>query len=112
MNVNISVHPQFQKDMKRLTKKYKSIVKDFNRFLEEIEQTPNMGTDLGNGVHKVRMAITSKGKGKSGGARIINYVYTLHEGDSCNIILLTIYDKSEISNVSDNYIKSLLATLA
>jgi hypothetical protein len=57
------------------------------------------------------MAIASKGKGKSGGARIITFNVILHEDDSIEITLLTIYDKGEISNVTDNYIKWLVSLI-
>lgn len=53
------------------------------------------------------MAITSKGKGKSGGARVISYVYVLNE----QIYLMDIYDKSERDNISDNDIKAYLKNL-
>ncbi len=67
-------------------------------------------TDFGNGMRKVRMAITSKGKGKSSGARVIAYhVILTHEHIEIN--LLTIYDKGELTNVSDSYLKSLLTGL-
>lgn len=68
------------------------------------------GADLGNGMRKVRMAIAQKGKGKSGGARVIAYHVTVGD-DVFGITLLTIYDKSELANVSDSYLKSLLADL-
>lgn len=53
------------------------------------------------------MAIASKGKGKSGGARVITY-NLYQEGNSVIIDLLTIYDKGEISNISDEFISFLL----
>ncbi len=68
---------------------------------------PYQGCSLGEGVRKVRMAIASKRKGKSSGARVITY-NLYQEGDSIVIDLLTIYDKSEISNISDDFIKYLL----
>lgn len=68
------------------------------------------GVDLGNNMRKVRMTIASKGKGKSSGARVITYHAVLtHEHIEVN--LLTIYDKSELANVSDSYLKSLLTEL-
>lgn len=65
------------------------------------------GVDLGYGVRKVRMAIKSKGKGRSGGARVITYNID-EKAEVPHIDFLTIYDKSEIDNVSDSYIQSLL----
>ena len=78
--------------------------------MRAMETDPMQGVDLGNGMSKVRMAIASKGKGKSSGARVITYhVVLTHEHIEVN--LLTIYDKSELANVSDSYLKSLLTEL-
>lgn len=59
-----------------MAKKYKSFVKDYDDFLDSLEKNPFQGTSLGMGVHKTRMAIASKGKGKSGGARVLTYSVT------------------------------------
>jgi len=107
MVVEVSYTNEFKRRAKALEKKYHSFQSDYNAFLDEIEKNPTMGTSLGEGVYKCRMAITSKGKGKSGGARVITYVIVPEE-DYTSVRLLTIYDKSEIENVSDTYIKSLL----
>ena len=61
--------------MKRLSKNYKSFKHDLERLQEELLSNPAAGTDLGGGVHKVRMAIAGKNRGKSHGARVITYVY-------------------------------------
>ena len=74
---------------------------------KDIINNPFLGDDLGSGIRKVRMAIASKGKGKSGGARILT-LNLLLDTESMEITLLTIYDKSEISSVSDKYIKYLI----
>ena len=54
------------------------------------------------------MTIASKGKGKSGGARVITYNIQQRGEDEVLITLMTIYDKSEIDNVSDAYLRSLV----
>ncbi len=69
-------------------------------------ENPFMGSDLGRGVRKIRMAIGSKGKGKSGGARVLTL--TVLVSDDADVTLLTIYDKDEIDNVSDEYIRWLI----
>lgn len=74
------------------------------------EEYPLAGDDLGAGVRKIRMAIDSKGKGKSGGARILT-LNILLDAETMDITLLTIYDKGEISNVNDDYIKFLVENL-
>lgn len=77
---------------------------------KDIINNPFWGDDLGSGIRKVRMAIASKGKGKSGGARILT-LNLLLDTESMEITLLTIYDKGEISNVKDDFIKYLISNL-
>lgn len=77
---------------------------------KDIINNPFLGDDLGSGIRKVRMAIASKGKGKSGGARILT-LNLLLDTESMEITLLTIYDKGEISNVKDDFIKYLISNL-
>ncbi|MFY7889763.1 MAG: type II toxin-antitoxin system RelE/ParE family toxin [Spirosomataceae bacterium] len=87
-----------------MSKKYKSIKSDFESFLDNLENNPFQGVPLGQDCYKVRMAITSKNKGKSGGARIITCVKITKE----KVILLSIYDKKEQDSISDNEIDKLL----
>lgn len=107
MEVDIQVGQEFKRQFKRLAKKYHSLKYDFIALKNEILKNPFAGDDLGNGVRKIRMAIESKGKGKSGGARILTLNVKVSE-DGLSVILLTIYDKGEISNVKDEYIKFLI----
>lgn len=110
MNITFSSGQEFLRQFKRLSKKYKSLVNDIVVLRNELIENPDQGTDLGNGVHKVRMAISSKGKGKSGGARVLTLNILVSEATEKNlhITFLTIYDKSEISNVSESYIEELV----
>ena len=107
MEVEIQIGQEFKRQFKRLAKKYRSLRDDFVEWKREILKNPLAGDDLGNGVRKIRMAIESKRKGKSGGARILTLNIKVSE-DGLNVILLTIYDKGEISNVKDEYIKYLI----
>ena len=107
MDVKVQVGQEFKRQFKRLAKKYHSLRDDFDEWKKEILKKPFVGDDLGCGVRKIRIAIESKGKGKSGGARILTLNVKVSE-DGMNVILLTIYDKGEIENVSDAYIKSLV----
>ena len=110
MEVKIQVGNEFKRQFKRLAKKYLSLRDDFDEWKKEILKNPLVGDDLGYGVRKIRMAIESKGKGKSGGARILTLNVKVSD-DGMNVILLTIYDKGEISNVKDDFIKYLIETL-
>ena len=111
MEVRIQVGQEFKRQFKRLAKKYHSLRHDFEQWKKEISNDPLIGDDLGCGVRKIRMAIESKGKGKSGGARILTLNAKISE-DGQNVILLTIYDKGEISNVKDDFIKYLIEELS
>ena len=71
----------------------------------DLENNPAQGKPLGNHCYKIRLAIASKGKGKSGGARIIIYVQHVDN----RVFLLTIYDKSEQEDLSDKELKYLLS---
>lgn len=103
---------EFKRQFRRLAKKYRSLPADLAQLKLELEQNPYLGDDLGNGKHKVRMAIASKAKGKRGGARVITYELTLsEEGEVLELVLLTIYDKSEMENISDDFLSSLLENI-
>jgi hypothetical protein len=72
--------------------------------ISSLKLNPEQGTPLGNNSFKIRLSISSKGKGKSGGARVITHLYI----QNTTVILLTIFDKSEQSNITDNDIRLLL----
>lgn len=110
MEVHIEYAPEFRRQFKRLAKKYHSLKSDYDAWLKEIFKNPLIGNDLGGGVRKIRMAIADKGKGKSGGARILT-LNILVSDDGLDVTLLTIYDKGEISNVKDEFIKFLIENL-
>ena len=107
MKVTITLGDDFKRQARRLSKKYRSLKSDLKDFQDSIKENPFQGSDLGGGVRKIRMAIGSKGKGKSGGARVLTL--TVLVTDDADVTLLTIYDKDEISNVSDEYIKWLIS---
>ena len=99
---------RIQDTIQKLSKRYKSLKSDIQELSDELKANPDLGTELFHNVRKVRLSIKSKGKGKRGGARIITYKCNYHDNGKCEISLLTIYDKSEISSVSDKYIKYLI----
>ncbi len=69
-----------------------------------LESDPKHGTQIGNNCYKIRLSIASKGKGKSGGARVITYVQVIHT----SVYLLSIYDKSELENITDKELNVLI----
>lgn len=90
-----------------MAKKYPSLKQDIQQLRKDISNKNQLGTDLGGGLHKIRIAISSKGKGKSGGARVLS-LNILVSANETEIGFLYIYDKSERNNISDKEIKSLL----
>ena len=107
MSCKITYTPDFAKALKHLAKKYKLMKTDYAQLLSDLRANPFLGVELGRHLRKVRMSITSKGKGKSGGARVITYTIILAETDT-EIKLLTIYDKSERENFSDRELLELM----
>ncbi len=92
------------KRVRKLSKKYVSIVNDFRNFLNSLHQNPTQGDALGRNCYKVRLAITSKGVGKSYGARAITYVKIVDD----MIYVLSVYDKSDKKDISDKELDYLL----
>src|SRR4051794_10560179 len=97
MSFNVITIKSFDRQAKRLSKKYPSLKKELNELIITLAKNPFLGTSIGHDCFKIRLAIKSKAKGKSGGARVITNLYV--KGNL--IILLAIYDKSELGNISD-----------
>ena len=106
MNYKIATTKDFEGNFKRLLKKYRSLYDDLEVFKSELLENPTMGDDLGNQTRKVRMAIASKGKGKSGGAKVITCTILI-DVENAKIYLLTIYDKNEQQSISKQAIAYL-----
>jgi mRNA-degrading endonuclease RelE of RelBE toxin-antitoxin system len=107
MNFKVIAIDRFEKDIKRLVKKYPSLKKEYIVLVENLKINPYQGTAIGNQCFKIRIAIASKGKGKRGGTRVITYVKV----NLTSVFLLTIYDKSEQGNLSDSDLKLLLSKI-
>jgi mRNA-degrading endonuclease RelE of RelBE toxin-antitoxin system len=104
MSFEITTSPTFDREFKRLTKKYPSLKADLLELVKSLDENPLQGDSLGKDCYKVRMKISSKGKGKSGGSRVITCVKIINQ----RIKLLSIYDKSEQEVISDNFLIQLL----
>ena len=106
MNYKTETTDIFDRKAKKLLKKYHSFSDDLKLFKKELLENPEMGVDLGDNTRKVRMAITSKSKGKRGGARVITCSVLVNVMNT-KIYLLTIYDKGEQKSISKKEIKHL-----
>ena len=108
MQYKTKIAATFKREFKRLYKRYPSLEQDVKSLREEILANPTtVGTDLGGGVRKIRMRITSKGRGKSGGARVISFTVIVSV-DETEVNLLYIYDKADRASITEAEIEALL----
>jgi len=107
MSYSVIPIEKFKKEAKRLIKKYPSLKNELTSLSILLENTPNLGTPLGNNTYKIRVSIKSKGKGKSGGARVLTYLVT----ENKEIYLLTIYDKNEFDTIDLQTLEKIIKQL-
>jgi mRNA-degrading endonuclease RelE of RelBE toxin-antitoxin system len=107
MSFSVIPSDKFKKEAKRLSKKYASLKEELADLNDALSNTPTTGTPLGNDTYKIRLAIKSKGKGKSGGGRVITYVVKANK----EVYLLTIYDKAEFDSLDDKTLKNIIQSL-
>ena len=106
-NITVSVSDDFAKEAKRLAKKYHSFKQDYKEFLDSIKENPLQGDEITKNIRKIRIAIKSKGKGKSGGARVITF-NVLTNVENGQVVFLLLYDKGDASTVKVNVVKQLV----
>jgi mRNA-degrading endonuclease RelE of RelBE toxin-antitoxin system len=104
MSYKVKTIDVFERQAKRLSKKHFSLRDDLLQLVSELEENPEQGTSIGKNCFKIRLAISSKGKGKSGGARVITNFVVVEN----TVYLLSIYDKSEKENLTDKELSELL----
>jgi len=104
MSYKIYALNQFKKDVKSLLKRYKNIKNDLKTLNKSLQSNPKEGINLFSNVYKIRIQNSSINKGKSAGFRVIYY----YIDNQNNIYLLTIYSKSDLSNISDKKILKIL----
>lgn len=114
MNVEVRVTKSFKAAVKPLLKKYPSLSADLLRLDKDLRGNPTQGTPLGHNVYKIRLKIASKGKGKSGGARVISLIESVIVGEvqqteqDIFVNLITIYDKAVTANITDRELRDLI----
>lgn len=104
MSYKVKTIAVFERQAKKLIKKYASLKKELFTLVQELKENPEHGTAIGKSCFKIRISIASKGKGKSGGARVITNIVVTDD----TVYLLSIYDKSEKENLSDKELDELL----
>ena len=83
---------------------------DLGVFIDSLSENPLQGTELSPGIRKIRLVITSKRRGKSGGARVITYTICTSESDG-RVYLVDVYDKADYSTVDVSVVKRMIADL-
>ncbi len=104
MNYNVYPTPEFKSLFNKLYKKYPSLKTDLQELIIKLSENPDIGITLGHNLYKIRLAISPKGKGKSGGAKVITYLIT----EDCEVYLVYIYDKNQLENISKEQIFDIL----
>jgi mRNA-degrading endonuclease RelE of RelBE toxin-antitoxin system len=107
MNFEVIATEPFGRKLKRLAKKHRSLRDDLAVLIDQLAENPTLGTPIGRDCFKIRMAISSKGKGKSGGARVITFV----RNERGSVYLMDIYDKSEQADIPDAELRMLIEML-
>lgn len=110
MSFEIIPTPDFARSLKVLAKRHRSLKQDMTVFVLSLKENPLQGKEIAPNIRKVRLTITSKGKGKSGGARIITYIMSVSE-DAGSVYLIDIYDKSDYDTVDVSVLKKMIADL-
>ena len=107
MKYSVEATANFSREFKALAKKYRSLKTDVEKLIDTLEENPETGTPIGHNCYKIRVAITSKGRGKSTGGRVITQVFVTDR----KVYLLSIYDKSKRITITDRELQELLVTL-
>jgi mRNA-degrading endonuclease RelE of RelBE toxin-antitoxin system len=117
MKVIVRVSKSFKRQAKPLLKKFNSLSKELSQLECQLVENPRIGSQIGPDSYKIRLAVKSKGKGKSGGLRVISHLDSEiigiieKEADLVIVTLISIYDKSETTTISDKELKELIAGL-
>ena len=104
MSYKIELSPNFKNEAKKLTKKYPSLKTELTSLFTELEHNPTFGIPMGNDIYKIRLAIASKNKGRSGGARVMSFVKVT----DTTVLLFSIYNKGNKDSISDNEVDDLI----
>ena len=113
MKCRIVAIDDFNRDAKRLGKKYVSLKSELKELENQLLENPRTGMFIKENTYKIRLGVKSKGKGKSGGMRIITYVVEVEieeneKEQDFTVILVAIYDKSEMENLPDKQLRNLI----
>ena len=107
--MQIDYTPEFQQQVRRLKRRYRSIQQDLQGLLEQLENGETPGdqmTGTGYTVYKVRLKNSDAQRGKSGGYRVIYYLRTTE-----SVTLLSMYSKSDQVTISAETVQRIIGHL-
>ncbi len=102
--------PFFESKYKRLAKKFPSLGIELVNLEKDLINNPKLGESLGADLYKIRLPAKDKGKGKSGGFRVITYLVKEFQ-NSHEIYLITIFDKSEEVSISKSLLLKIVKSI-
>ena len=105
--MNFETVSRFDKEVKKLSKKYNLIKEDLNNFVVDFDNIHKEATSIKNNLYKVRLSNSNKNKGKRAGYRIYYY---LQINDT--VYLLIIYDKLQIESINENTLNQYIEELS
>lgn len=94
----------YKKALKSLSKKFKHVEADIEKFLSEIKDRNELGIELKANIFKARVANSDKNKGKSSGYRLITYLKITDD----ELHLIYVYDKGSIENLTEDEIDTMI----
>ena len=101
--MNIDTTDIFKKSFRKLLKKDKKLLDEYEQLLIDLEKNHNLGIELGNGKYKIRLKNNANNKGKSAGYRVVTYTKIKD-----TIVLVYIYSKSNEESVSSHKIDEFI----
>ena len=107
MICKITYAKDFLRNLKRLRKRHRSLDGELANLIAALRDDPFLGTYIGGNMRKIRVRIASKGKGKSGGARVITHTVIVATV-GVNVKLLTIYDKTDRESIGEVTLREIL----
>ena len=105
-NIQVEFTPEFERQLRILYKRYRNIRSDVQTVIEQLqigELTGDRLSGLSVTAFKVRVKNSDIQKGKSAGYRLIYQIET-----PTKITLLTIYSKSDQSNIDAEEIEQIV----
>ncbi|PSB03690.1 type II toxin-antitoxin system RelE/ParE family toxin [Merismopedia glauca] len=105
--VQIEYTARFQRDVRTLTKRYRNIRTDLQPLLDRLQTGEILGDrvpGMDYTVFKVRVKNSNIQKGKSAGYRVLYYLKA-----SDRIIMITMYSKSDLSDIPAEEVRDILA---